>query len=296
MDSVVICDRRAEAVAIPGLGAGLASYDLIAGDRRVPLFRPCRNAAQAQPFDLAMNLLAPWSNRISGGGFVHRGAFHRLEPNLPGEPFPIHGNAFSSVWRVERAAPSRAALSLCSEGPGPFHYLARVSYELEDGALDVALSIENKASKALPYGLGLHPWLPRSQQTSLMARADRVVLEDASHLPAGEIPVGERVGWDFTTLRVLPDTWINNAFRGWDGRARIAWPDRGLRLDIMAEPPLATFIVYAPGAETDFFCFEPSTHPVDAHNLTGDDTGLIELAPADALSVRCRFSPTEQAC
>jgi len=64
------------------------------------LFRPCRDLARAGPFDLASNLLVPWSGRISGGGFPFDGLFHALAPNFPGEALPVHGNGFSSAWVV----------------------------------------------------------------------------------------------------------------------------------------------------------------------------------------------------
>ena len=127
---LTLSDGAAEVVIAPELGAGLASYDLVGAAERAPLFRPCRDLARAQPFDLANNLLVPWSNRISGGGFHFGGRFHRLDPNLPGEPCPIHGNGFSSVWSVEEAAPDRVVLALTSNGPGPFRYHARATYAL----------------------------------------------------------------------------------------------------------------------------------------------------------------------
>jgi aldose 1-epimerase len=117
---VTIADDLAEASIVPELGAGLAWYDLMIDGRREPIFRPCREPSEACPFDLALNLLVPWSNRISGGGFVFGSEFHRLEPNLPGEPCPIHGNAFSCQWKIESRDSTRAALSLHSMGPGLF--------------------------------------------------------------------------------------------------------------------------------------------------------------------------------
>lgn len=102
MDAVTIADGTSEVVIVPDLGAGLASYDLLVDGGRQPLFRPCRNLVRAQPFDLASNLLVPWSGRISGGGFRFGGRFHSLDPNLEGEPLPIHGNGFSSPWTVVR--------------------------------------------------------------------------------------------------------------------------------------------------------------------------------------------------
>ena len=104
---------------------------------------------------------------------------------------------------------------------------------------------------------------------------------------------GPRAEWDFAAPRALPSGWINNAFLGWDGRATVLWPDRSLELEIEADPPLSTYILYSPSDEADFFCFEPVTHPVDAHNLPGgpEANGLTILAPKEILSAACRFSP-----
>jgi hypothetical protein len=60
---VMLTDGIAEATVAPDLGGGLASYDLIGAVGRAALFRPCRDLSRAGPFDLANNLLVPWSNR-----------------------------------------------------------------------------------------------------------------------------------------------------------------------------------------------------------------------------------------
>jgi aldose 1-epimerase len=289
---VMISDGVAQASIVPELGAALARYDLMTDKRLEPIFRPCGEPS-AGPFDQALNLLAPWSNRISGGGFAFAGGFHPLEPNLPGEPFPIHGNAFSLPWTIEFRAPASATLSLASAGPGPFHYAAQVTYAVRDGALTVALTARNTGRKALPFGLGLHPWFPRTPQTLLQAASERVVLETPDHLPAGELAVSAREDWNFAIAKRLPGGWINNAFLGWNGQASLVWPDREIGLDISAGPPISTYIVYSPAHDADFFCFEPVTHPVDAHNLPGraEANGLVVLEPEQEMSICCRFAP-----
>lgn len=291
--SLTLADGFAEAVVVPQLGAGLATYDLMAAGRRLPLFRPCRAIADAGPFDLANNLLLPWSDRISTRGFHFAGKFHPLEPNLPGEPYPIHGNGFSSVWTVETAAADRVELSLTSDGPGSFRYTARASYALEAGALTMSLAVVNRAAEPLPFGLGFHPWIVRTCETFLQAEAERVVFETNDHLPSEEAQVSSRPEWNFASQRGLPGGWINNAFLGWKGRANIFWLDRKLALDIEADPPLQVYILYSPSAEADFVCFEPVTHPVDAHNRPGgpEANALIVLEPGKWLSATCRFLP-----
>jgi aldose 1-epimerase len=290
---VTLTDGVAEATVAPDLGGGLVSYDLLGAAGRAALFRPCRDLSRAGPFDLANNLLVPWSNRISGGGFYFGGRFHPLEPNLPGEPYPIHGNGFSNPWSVESASAERVELSVTSNGPGPFCYEARATYALDAGALKMRLWVRNIGNEALPFGLGFHPWLVRTPQTLLLAKAQQVTLENSDHLPVGQASVPSRPEWDFATPRALPVAWINNAFLGWDGRARVLWSERGLALEIVADPPLSTYIIYSPTGDSDFFCFEPVSHLIDAHNLPGGASagGLIILAPQETMLVTCQFRP-----
>ena len=246
-----------------------------------PVLRPWSGDG-SEPFSLGMNLLAPFSNRISGGGFVFDGIFHELPANLEGEPFPIHGDAFQKAWCVDDHGPAFARLSLTDAGLGPFRYSAEVSYALEDGRLHTALALANEGP-TLPFGGGLHPWFPRRQDTELEFFARQVWLEDAQHLPVRKVPLEDVPAWDFTASRLLPEGWINNAFCDWSGNARIVQQGFGIEVDIVAHAPLDTAIVYSPGAHADFFCFEPVSHAVDALNQPGMP-GLVTLAPGERVS------------
>jgi aldose 1-epimerase len=292
---LALADERARVAIVPELGAGLASYDLADSDDEQPLFRRCREAEAAHPFDLACNLLIPWSGRVSGGGFSFGGQFYPLAPTIEEEPLPIHGNGFAAPWTVLEASPARASLGLRSAGPGPYDYEAEVAYALADGALSIALAVTHRGADPLPYGLGLHPWLPRTPATTLWAPAATVTIEDSRHLPAGQVPVAARRDWNFNQRRRLPGAWVNNDFSPWPGQAEIAWPDRGLALDVSTggDPHLSSYILYSPASDADFFCFEPVTHPVDAHNQPGgpERHGLVPLAHGEQLAVSCRFTP-----
>ena len=294
MRTITLEDGVVEAVVVPGLGAGLSRYDFIAGQRRRPLFRPCRDLARAGPFDLASILLVPWSNRISGG-FCFGGRYYVLAPNLEGEPLPIHGIGFSSAWDVVEATMTRAILVLRSDAPGPYSFEALVAYALSEGELRVDLQVTNRGSHPLPFGLGLHPWLPRTPGTTLLAPAKLVTLENPRHLPESQVPVSSRPDWDFTTHNRLPAAWINNDFSPWDGHAEIVWHDRGLRLTIETDgdPQLSKYILYSPGSTAEFFCFEPVTHLIDAHNRPGspEANGLTILDANACLSTHARFIP-----
>lgn len=292
--TVTIADGIASIRIVPAMGAGLARYDLI-GSKGEPLLRPAPGEPK-NPFELALNLLVPWSNRISNGGFSYNCDFHALAPNLEGEAYPIHGDAFQSVWSVVAVTPISALLRFSNNGIGPFFYDAEVLYRLDNGALTVQLEITSRAKIDLPFGFGLHPWFPRSKRTRLTASAKTVWLEDASHLPTGAVPVQQKSEWDFSTGRPLPEGWINNGFEGWAGTALIEWPDRQLSLSIAADSKLSTYIVYSPSSQADFFCFEPVSHPVDALNLSSSPqgNGLFVLAPGERISTFCIFAPSRR--
>jgi aldose 1-epimerase len=281
------------AVIVPSLGGALARFDLIRDGAPLPLFRPWPDAGTDDPGRLASIVLVPWSNRISGGGFEFGGRFHPLAANFPGEPFPIHGIGWTSSWSVTARSAARATLELLSDGPGPYRYRAVLDYALDVSSLTMSLSVTNEADIALPFGAGFHPWLPRTPGTQLIAPAASVWLEDADHLPTGSVPVSTREDWDFSLPQTLPPGWVNNGFAGWNRRATVEWRDRGLALDIAASNRLNTYVLYSPGREADFFCFEPLSHVVDAHNLPGGPAanGLAVLAPGETLSASCRFSP-----
>jgi aldose 1-epimerase len=287
VEPITLFDNRSRVVIRPDLGAGLSAFTF--DDE--PIFRTAPDGTQ-QPFELALNLLVPWSNRISGGGFSFEGQFHRLEPNLPGEPFPIHGNGFCERWDVVSQSGQECVLTLFS-GVGPYRYEADVVYRLERASLAVTLSVRNTGELALPFGLGLHPWLPRDAATFLRAAARTAQLQDERYLPIDFQPVAERPDWNFTSEKPLPSGWINNAFSGWNGSATITWHKRRLKLDITSVGA-AHYIVYSPNAEAAFFCFEPVTHPVDAHNLPGGplENGLAILKPGQTQRLSCHFKPS----
>jgi aldose 1-epimerase len=279
---------EAEVGVVPDRGAGLAGFRVRTASGWSDVLRPSDAEIDAR-FPLASILLAPWSNRISGGGFEWRGAFHGLAPNVEGERFPIHGNAFGLPWEIDDQTEEAVTLSLRSVGPGPYRYEARAVYALDGARLDQRLRITNVGDRELPFGLGFHPWFRRGPDTRLMAPAGRVWREDAEHMPAGWTPPGE-AGLDFARAAPLPDRWVNNLFTLWTGRARIEWPDAGLRAEIVASGNLSGFILYSPSPDCGYFCFEPVSHVIDAHNARpdwpedmGPHGGLAPLAPGDAL-------------
>ncbi|KQV53903.1 MULTISPECIES: aldose 1-epimerase [unclassified Duganella] len=282
-----------QAVVLPAAGGGLARLDWLGGIAPAAVLRPAPDGvAQPLPGQLACFPLVPWSNRIAPEGFEFEGRRITPAPTRAGEPCPIHGDGWRMPWNVEARDDSSVVLSLHRRDGSPFAFTAHMAYTLSDNALRVTLKVTNDGQHPLPFGLGLHPWLPDPEGARLRAAADGVWLSDADKLPAARSTVPS--AWDFggDAARPLPRAGVDNAFTGWDGRAQIDWPTRRLRLRISAD--MAYYILYVPAGK-DFFCFEPVDHPVNAHNLPGGAAanGLTVLAPGQSLRRTVRFAVEE---
>ncbi|MCC2962625.1 aldose 1-epimerase [Massilia sp. IC2-278] len=276
---------RLLAQVVPDIGGGLARLDWLGGAEPVPLLRalPEDFASTPLPGQLACFPLLPWSNRMAPTGFEFGGVHHVPAPNRAGEPCPIHGDGWQQAWTPAAHDGTSLTLTLDRADARPFSYSATLRYTLAGESLVVELSVRNAGAVALPFGIGLHPWMPDPQGAFLQAGATGVWLSGPDKLPLGREPVPDY--WRFERLRSLPWDGVDHAFEGWNGAARIAWPRRGVSLQVQAD--MDYFILYVPPGR-DFFCFEPVDHPVNAHNLPGYP-GLTVLAPGATLERRCVF-------
>src|SRR5215510_3712910 len=111
------------------------------------------NQASAYP-------LVPFSNRIANGRLVVDGKEYRLQPNWPGVRHPMHGEGWARPWEVTRHDERSAELVDRYETTGgwPFRYQARLVFRLEADGLFVTMAIANLEDRAVPAGLGLHPF------------------------------------------------------------------------------------------------------------------------------------------
>ncbi|HWW07960.1 hypothetical protein [Collimonas sp.] len=181
---------------------------------------------------------------------------------------------------------SAVTLRLNRRSGDPYSYTASMTYQLDGAAMLVTLQVRNTGTVTLPFGLGLHPWMPRSADVQLRAAAPHVWLSGEDYLPLRQGPTPAQ--WDFARCQILPDHLVNHAFSGWDGHAEIWWPE--LRLCLTLDAEAQYYILYTP-VGADYFCFEPVDHAINAHNLAGGPmlNGLTLLAPQQQLQRRYRF-------
>lgn len=273
----------ARLVLVPAMGGGIARLDV--GGK--PVLRPW-SGDETDPFSLACNVLIPFSNRISGGGFTWRDTFYPLAPNVAGEQFPIHGNAFQRPWQITKTGPS--ALMILPDGNfGPWTYQAQQAFHLTPNTLDVRLTVTNRGRDPMPFGCGLHPWFPRDRETRLSFSAQAVWLEDKFHLPSELLQLSGNPEWSFEHPRKLPGTWINNCYAGWQGAARISQTDSAVSCTIHSDHILDYAVVFSPNRSANFFCFEPVSHAINSFHMEGP-SGLTELASGESLTSTIVFS------
>lgn len=279
-------DNLTQLTLPPALGASLVNWSRLSDGW--PLLRHSDEPAltSASPRQLACYPLLPWSNRIGAGGFDNPDGWQALTANTTHEPLPIHGSAWQQPWQVVAVTSDSATLQLDSRHP--FAYRAHLRVQLAHGRLSLHLQATHLGTQARWYGLGLHPYITRTAHTRLQAPARQVWLCDAAKLSSqlSELPAA----WNFSEPAHLPQQTLDNAFSGWPGKARIIEEEAGYQL-LCSAKGADYFLLYCPAGQ-DFFCFEPVSHPVNAHHLP-DKPGLqlLDSGQSCVLQFHLHYQP-----
>ncbi len=278
----------------PQVGGSIARFSGLCGGRPIDWLRPATPEALAarDPLGMASFPLIPYCNRIRDGRFTFEGREVQLPANYAASRHAIHGDAWQRPWTVVEHGPAMLTLDFeHADGAWPFAYAARQTYELTAEGLTVRLAVTNHGTTAMPLGLGHHPYLPRTPETTVTANVDAIWATDHEVMPTTlkRTWVTERLA---TGLRVA-DAEMDNNFIGWDRTAVVRWPERNAALRMSADAPLDFLVAYTPAHE-DFFCLEPVGNCTDWPNLSHLGTaqvGGMVLAPGETTDVRFRLEP-----
>lgn len=259
------------AILAPAVGGCVAalSHD------GVDILRPAADGAD-DATQMACFPMAPYVGRIAEGLFRFEGVRHRLPPNFPyAAPHSLHGPSWQSPWRVEAANADRATMvhDYAAGEAWPWSYQARQEIRLDAAGLKIALTLTNSDARAMPAGVGLHPYFPLTPQTRLRFAARRLWLNDDAGLPQRTVPADHFVDWSAGAAARAPEG-VDNLYDGWDGRARLG------NAVLTADAPLMHLFQLKDG---NFLCLEPATQR--PNQLNSDPAATTVLAPGASLSL-----------
>jgi aldose 1-epimerase len=243
---------------------------------------------------MGIPLLYPWANRLAGFDYAVAGRSVPV-PHDPGRVrvdangLPIHGVIGGRMgWELTHAGDDAssslaARLSWSESRPElfevfPFRHELVYEARLQDGRLEIELTVDACGEDAVPLSFGFHPYLSPPGATRerwpIELPAMRALALDSRQIPLG--PEQELAAQRFELdARELDD--------GFDlvpepASFSVASTTRRIELTFLRGYPCAQ--VFAPRAG-QFICFEPMTAPV---NALRSGEGLRVLAPGERFS------------
>jgi aldose 1-epimerase len=272
----------------PSIGGAISKLAWTGDGRRTPILReshsPPENVLEAASFPLV-----PFVNRIRDGCFTFRDREIRLAPNMAGDPSPLHGQGWTSAWRIESRSESEAVLAYDHEpGDWPWRYEARQDFQLVDDALCLRLTCRNRSDEPMPCGLGFHPYFRCGAATRIQTAVENVWTVDQLVLPVDRIPATGR--YDISDAQVCGRD-LDNGYDGWSGRALLT--DPGWPFEIELSSPQARFFqLYSP-KNGGIFVAEPVTHAnaaLSEPQANWPSLGIRVLQPGEEMALDARLA------
>lgn len=161
-----------EAWILPRVGANCVKFETrVDGEPLAVIGLPADwSAFHNRPTLFGAAVLAPFPGRVRGGRFRFLGAEYQLPINEPDAGNALHGWVSRRPWTVlETNADdqgARATLQISSDDQPdraeifPFSLRLTVTIVLSGGRLRHSFVAENPGDAPMPFGLGLHPYVP----------------------------------------------------------------------------------------------------------------------------------------
>jgi aldose 1-epimerase len=237
---------------------------------------------------MGIPLLYPWANRLAGfdytaGGRTVQVPHDETLVHTDANGLPIHGviggrMAWELTGAVESSACSlSASFSWSEQQPElfevfPFRHELRYEVLLQEGRLEIALTVDACGEDAVPLAFGFHPYLsPGGEREGWQVElpAMRALTLDLQQIPvaSGQVLAPQR----FELAGREPDDGFDDISE--PARFCVTGVSRRLDLAFLQGYPCAQLFAPASG---QFICFEPMTAPANALR-SGD--GLRLVAP-----------------
>ncbi|MEM5434630.1 aldose epimerase [Paraburkholderia diazotrophica] len=263
---------------LPGMGGGISRFDW--NDRGIwtPVFvRPSMAASGVENHLACSPLLESPSirRRQSSFGKDLRGAIRNCA-----EERALADVVGLQDWQIERIDARSIKLSAASTLRES--YRAIQEYQLDGPTLTVKIEIENRRGTAMPFSIGIRPFLIRDADTSVCAPASGLLLSGDGGERSRHVPTPP--AWQFGVTYPLPRSRVDHVFTGWGGRARFEWPTRQFSLEISSDT--ASYRLHAPHQQR-FFSFQPYDALDRAASVTEVGEGWPAFAHVGARVSRC---------
>jgi aldose 1-epimerase len=273
----------------PALGGAIVAADW----HDLPIFAP--RDPGLDPLKTGCFVMLPFTNRIADGQFRFEGKEYRLPINNQEENVAIHGFSRDKPWSLTHCTENSVILvQHFAEKGNSYEYWARQGISLSDAGFQMEVSVCNAGERAMPFGIGLHPWFARSPGTKLAFASAGTFEKDARNLPVR--PLWQVSAFEPDQPEQLDDLpWLDGCFVGWTSQqARILRTHEKVAIDIEATGALRHLHVFVPD-NRNVFCAEPVSHVPDAVNRPelGQSCAMDVLAPGAVLSgaMTLRASP-----
>ncbi len=268
----------------PEIGAAIAHFTWKGHD----ILRPVPDKAITEKLvrQMAAYPLVPYSNRIGQAKLIVGDQAFSLRPNFSPEPHAIHGFGWQRAWQVDKRNADSAELHLKHDPDidWPFACEATQVARLSANALHLSLTVKNNDKRAMPAGLGFHPFFPLTPDTHLQTEWRGMWQMGGDSLPTalGAVPMEA----DFSQLRPVTSWKVDHCFTGWSRRAILDYPTHRMQLD--ASEACRQIVVFVPNDGRNFIALEPVTNINNAFALAANgvpDTGMRMLATNEAFEV-----------
>jgi galactose mutarotase-like enzyme len=187
---------------------------------------------------------------------------------------PQHGFARRMPWTLRAHTRNELQLILEWNDPTgaswPWPCSLGIDYSLRDGRLHLSVQVTNRATTAMPFGFGLHPYFRVAQADKAQLRIPTEATRAFDNVSQREIQLHDPI--DLTAAEV--DLHLVDHRRS---NAAMVWSEADHRIELRGSPELTRWVVWTLAGK-DFVCLEPWTCPGDALNR---DRDLRVLQPGE---------------
>lgn len=254
---------------------------------------------KSRPARSGIPFVGPWANRLDEQAFYANGKRYAFDMNLGniGGAIPIHGFlSTTDLWQVVEAKADGKSAWITSRleffkqpmwmKQFPFAHTIEITYQLQDGILQVLTKITNMSSEPMPVAVGFHPYYKLTDSTreewTISVGARKHWLLSSQKIPTGETEPVEKF-FPNSEAAALKDYNFDDVFSDLtfdtQGRAHMIVKGKRQQLDIMLDPNWRAVVIWSPQpavtaaagqpgqGDPNFIAFEPMAGITDAMNL-----------------------------